>query len=53
MGELIVDVANEPQCQVVIFGIDPAGTRQSTAQCRQRLPDIGRNFDTREEPQDD
>ena len=49
MGDFVVDVADEAQCQVIVLRIDPARTRQSAAQRRQRLPDIGRNFDTGEE----
>ena len=49
MGDIVIDVANEAQCQVIVFRVDPARARQAAAQCRERLPYIERNFDPGEE----
>src|SRR3974377_2423380 len=48
MGDQVVDVADETQCQVVIFRIDPARSRQSAAQHTKRLANVGWDFDTGE-----
>ena len=49
VGDRVVDVADEAQRQVIIFRIDPARARQPAAQHRQRLADIGGDFETGEE----
>src|SRR6476659_8161315 len=46
----VVDVADEAQRQVIVFGIDPARARQAAAQRRQCLADSGRDFDAGEKP---
>ena len=46
MGDCVVDVADESQRQVIISRVDPSRARQSATQGRQRLSDIGRNFDS-------
>src|SRR6476620_7481082 len=51
--DVVIDVADEPQGQVIIFGIDPAGAGQPAAQGRQRLSDIRRNLNTCEETRHD
>jgi hypothetical protein len=48
MGNGIIDVTDEPQSQMIIFGVDPARSRQAATQCCERLPDIGRNFNSGE-----
>src|SRR4051794_23471483 len=50
MRDRVVDVADEAQRQMVVLRINPARARQPAAQARQRLSDIGRNFDAGEEP---
>src|SRR5262249_14060247 len=49
VGELIVDVADKPQRQMIVFWIDPSRARQAATQCRQRLTHVGGDFDTGEE----
>ena len=46
MGDCVVDVSYKSQRQVIIPGVDPSRARQSATQGRQRLSDIGRNFDS-------
>src|SRR5258708_29057473 len=52
-GKQIVDVANEPQRQVIIIGIDPASAWQPAAQHRQRLADVGWYFQCGEKSRHD
>src|SRR5690242_19894641 len=49
LGDVVINIADEAQSQVVIFRVDPTRPRQTTAQCRRGLSDIGGNFDTGEQ----
>ena len=42
----VVDVADEAQRHMIVLGVDPARAGQSAAQNRERLPDVGGNFET-------
>src|SRR3712207_7277545 len=41
----VIDVADEPQGHVVVFGIDPARPRKAAAIGREGQADLGRNLD--------
>src|SRR5712691_8637102 len=45
----VVDIADEAQRDVIIFGIGPARARQPAAERGERLRDVGRDFKTGEE----
>ncbi len=46
----VVDIADETQRQMIVFGIDPARAGHAAAQKRQRLLDVGGNFESGEQP---
>src|SRR5919198_2107640 len=48
-GGQIINVADEAQCQMVIFGIDPARAEEPAPQQGKVLCEIGRDFETREQ----
>src|SRR5215831_12880606 len=53
MGDIVVDVADKPQRQMVVFRVDPARARQAAPQGGKALSDIGRDFYSGEETRHD
>ena len=49
VGRDAVDIADEAQGDVVIFGVDPARAREAAAQIGERVADLGRYFQPREQ----
>ncbi|GCC47412.1 hypothetical protein chiPu_0031795, partial [Chiloscyllium punctatum] len=49
VGPETIDIADEAQGDVIIFGIDPACAGKATTQAGEGLADIGRNFQTSEQ----
>ena len=49
MRDRVVDVADEAQRHVIVLGIDPARAGQAAAQHRERLRDVGGDFETGEQ----
>ena len=49
LRDFVIDIADEAQRQMVVFGIDPARARQPAAQQRQRFAQRGRYFQTCEQ----
>src|ERR1700674_431866 len=45
----IIDIADEAQRQMIVFGVDPARARESAAQHGKVHCEIGRDFETRKE----
>ncbi len=43
-----IDIADEAQGDVIIFGVDPARPRKAAAQMGKRLADLGRDFQSSE-----
>jgi len=47
-GDLVggdpIDVADEAQGDVIIFGVDPAGAGKAASQAGKRVADLGRDF---------
>src|SRR5262249_11912001 len=52
-GDLVgvdaVDIADEAQGDVIIFGVDPAGAGKAAPQIGKGLADLGRNFQSSEQ----
>jgi hypothetical protein len=44
-----VDIADEAQGEMIIFGVDPARARKPAAQIGKRLADLGRDFQSSEQ----
>jgi hypothetical protein len=49
VGQRVIDIADEAQRQVLIFGIYPAGAGQAAPHYGKRLGDGRRNFETGEQ----
>src|SRR5437763_10273554 len=49
VGGNAVDIADEAQGDVIIFGIDPAGARKAAPQSGKRVADLGRDFQSSEQ----